>query len=132
MQQKLEPLIYQRLLLTPACTDAYCHGMRTTAKATPASRAREIAPVLKALSDENRLTILLAVADRESSVTELTAATGLSQTLVSHHLKSLRQNGLVVATPVGRSNVYALCCDAIAEPIAVLSMLAGPRDRSTT
>jgi DNA-binding transcriptional ArsR family regulator len=102
--------------------------MTTVTAASPAARAREIAPVLKALSDENRLTILLAVADRESSVTELMAATGLSQTLVSHHLKSLRENGLVVATPVGRSNVYSLCCDAIAQPIALLSMLAGTND----
>ena len=76
--------------------------------------------------------ILLAVADRESTVTELVATTGLGQTLVSHHLKSLRENGLVVATPVGRSNVYALCCDAMAEPIALLSTLAGPTDCSTT
>jgi DNA-binding transcriptional ArsR family regulator len=102
--------------------------MTTATTSSPAARARQIAPVLKALSDENRLTILLAVADHESSVTELMAATGLSQTLVSHHLKSLRENGLVVATPVGRSNVYALCCDAIAEPIALLSMLAGTND----
>lgn len=97
-------------------------------KDTPAARAREIAPVLKALSDENRLTILLAVADQESSVTDLMAVTGLSQTLVSHHLKSLRDNGLVVATPVGRSNVYSLCCDAMAQPIALLSTLAGISD----
>jgi DNA-binding transcriptional ArsR family regulator len=102
---------------------------RTTS--SPAVRARHIAPVLKALSDENRLMILLAIADRESSVTELVATTGLGQTLVSHHLKSLRQNGLVVATPVGRSNVYSLCCDAIAEPIALLSTLAGAEDRPT-
>jgi DNA-binding transcriptional ArsR family regulator len=99
---------------------------------SPAARAREIAPVLKALSDENRLTILLAVADRASCVTELTSATGLSQTLVSHHLKSLRENGLVISTPVGRSNVYSLCCDAIAEPIALLSTLAGINDCPTT
>jgi len=103
---------------------------------TPAARAREIAPVLKALSDENRLTILLAVADQESSVTELMTTTGLSQTLVSHHLKTLRENGLVVATPVGRSNVYSLCCDAMAQPIALLSTLAGiadtPTDEGTT
>ena len=91
---------------------------------TPAVRARQIAPVLKALSDENRLTILLAVADRESSVTELVARTGLGQTLVSHHLKSLRDAGLVIATPVGRSNVYSLCCEAVAEPIELLSTLA--------
>jgi DNA-binding transcriptional ArsR family regulator len=105
--------------------------MSTPTKATPAARARRIAPVLKALSDENRLTILLAVADHEASVTELMGTTGLSQTLVSHHLKSLRENGLVVATPVGRSNVYSLCCDAIAEPIALLSTLAGTNDCPT-
>lgn len=106
--------------------------MPTRAVATPALRARQIAPVLKALSDENRLTILLAVADRESSVTELMGATGLSQTLVSHHLKTLRENGLVAATPVGRSNVYSLCCEAIAEPIALLSTLAGANACSTS
>ena len=50
---------------------------------------------------------------------------------MSHHLKSLRENGLVVATPVGRSNVYALCCDAIAEPIALLSTLGSTTDRPT-
>lgn len=98
---------------------------------TAADRAREIAPVLKALSDENRLAILLAVADRESSVAELVETTGLGQTLVSHHLKSLREAGLVVATPMGRRNVYSLCCEAMAQPVALLSTLARA-DFSTT
>jgi DNA-binding transcriptional ArsR family regulator len=105
--------------------------MTRSMTAAPAVRAGRIAPILKALSDENRLTILLAVADRASSVTELTAATDLAQTLVSHHLKTLRENGLVVATPVGRSNVYSLCCDAVAEPLALLSMLARTDDDCT-
>ena len=64
----------------------------------PIALARHLAPVMKALSDENRLAILLAVAERDCSVTELTAVTGLSQTLVSHHLKTLRDNGLVSVT----------------------------------
>ena len=70
-------------------------------------RARGLAPVLKALSDENRLALLLAVADRPRAVIELSEATGLGQTLVSHHLKTLRETGLVAVTPVGRSNVYS-------------------------
>ena len=85
--------------------------------------ARRLAPVMKALSDENRLAILLAVAQRQRSVTELTAATGLAQTLVSHHLKSLRDNGLVTVTARGRSNVYSLCCAAVAEPLELLAAL---------
>ena len=98
----------------------------------PLERARRLAPVMKALADENRLAILLAVAERERSVTELTAATGLSQTLVSHHLKSLRDNGLVAVTAQGRSNIYSVCCAAVAEPIELLASLAGGPTPATT
>jgi DNA-binding transcriptional ArsR family regulator len=95
-------------------------------KASAAERAQHLAPILKALSDENRLSILLAIAEQSSSVTELMETTGLSQPLVSHHLKTLRETGLVTATAVGRSNVYALCCDALAQPLALLDALANP------
>ena len=94
-------------------------------------RARALAPVMKALSDENRLAILLAVADRPRSVVELSEATGLGQTLVSHHLKTLRETGLVSVRPQGRSNVYSVCCDAISEPIELLARLATPQQRPT-
>ena len=89
----------------------------------PIELARRLAPVMKALSDENRLAILLAVAQRQRSVSELTAATGLALTLVSHHLKSLRDNGRVTVTARGRSNVYSLCCAAVAEPLDLLAAL---------
>jgi DNA-binding transcriptional ArsR family regulator len=78
---------------------------------------------MKALSDENRLAIVLAIAERDRSVTELTDATGLPQTLVSHHLKCLRDNGLVTVTAQGRSNVYSLCCSAVADPLELLAAL---------
>ena len=100
--------------------------MTTRATASPALRAREIAPILKALSDENRLTLLLAIADRDCTVTELADVSGKSQPLVSHHLKTLRETKSFTSTAVGRSNVYSLCCEAIAEPIALLSDLATP------
>ena len=100
--------------------------MATRSVTSPAHRAREIAPILKALSDENRLALLLAIADKDSTVTELAEVSGMSQPLVSHHLKTLRETGLVTSTAVGRSNLYSLCCDAIAEPIALLSDLATP------
>jgi DNA-binding transcriptional ArsR family regulator len=125
-------VIHQYVLLKTAHTDVYIWTVTLRASTSPAARAQQIAPVLKALSDENRLMILLAIADRQSSVTDLVSATGLGQTLVSHHLKTLRENGLVVATPVGRSNVYSLCCDAIAEPIELLSTLAGTEECPTS
>lgn len=86
--------------------------------------ARRIAPVLKALSDENRLAILLAVAHRPHSVVELTEVVGISQTLVSHHLKALRDTGLVTAVPRGRQNLYSLCCETLTEPVRLLVALA--------
>jgi DNA-binding transcriptional ArsR family regulator len=87
--------------------------------------ARRLAPVLRALSDENRLAILLTLARHPHSVRELSQVTGLAQSLVSHHLAPLREAGVVTVTAVGRSNRYALCCQALAAPVRLLSELAG-------
>ena len=89
-----------------------------------ADRARLLAPQLKALSDPNRLLLVLLLADGPRTVRELTEAAGMGQTLVSHHLAPLRDQGLVTITPRGRSNVYALCCEALAGPVRLLATLA--------
>jgi DNA-binding transcriptional ArsR family regulator len=89
-----------------------------------ADRARLLAPRLKALSDANRLHLLLLLAEGPRTVRQLTDAAGMSQTLVSHHLAPLREQGLVTITPKGRSNVYALCCEALAGPVRTLATLA--------
>jgi len=47
-------------------------------------RAQVLAPKLRALADETRLTLILLIAQRPRTVKELQEATGLSQTLVSH------------------------------------------------
>jgi DNA-binding transcriptional ArsR family regulator len=86
--------------------------------------ARKLAPVLRALADENRLAIVLAIAERARSVKDLTEAVGLSQTLVSHHLRALRGAGLVSVTAKGRSNVYSMCCGALADPVRLLAEMA--------
>lgn len=89
-----------------------------------AEQAQLLAPRLKALADPNRLHLLLLLAERPHTVRELTEAAGISQTLVSHHLAPLRDQGLVTITPKGRSNVYALCCEALAGPVRLLATLA--------
>jgi DNA-binding transcriptional ArsR family regulator len=89
-----------------------------------ADRARLLAPQLKALSDANRLHLVLLLAEGSRSVRALTELSGMSQTLVSHHLTPLREQGLVTVTPKGRSNVYALCCEALAGPVKLLATLA--------
>ncbi|MFW2513801.1 ArsR/SmtB family transcription factor [Demequina sp. SO4-13] len=87
-------------------------------------RARALAPVLRALGDPTRLQLALLLAEAPHTVRELTDATGLSQTLVSHHLAPLRDHGLVTVTPRGRSNVYTLCCESVAAPVQLLATLA--------
>ena len=99
--------------------------MRSTldARSDAIETAREFTPFLKALADENRLAILLLIAERPRTVVELTEELGIGQTLASHHLKALRDCEIVTSTPVGRSNRYAICCDAIADPILCLAQI---------
>ena len=68
---------------------------------------RELRAFHKALADVNRLRIVRRLADGEASVAELIAHVGLSQPLVSHHLKRLRVAGLVETRTVGRETVAA-------------------------
>jgi DNA-binding transcriptional ArsR family regulator len=65
-------------------------------------------PLLRALANEERLLIALWLAGSSRSVRELESVTGMSQSLVSYHLRELREAGLVTATPMGRTNRYRL------------------------
>jgi len=51
--------------------------------------------VFQTLADFNRLLIIRSVCDKECSVGELVKATNQSQPLVSHHLKVLKENGIL-------------------------------------
>jgi DNA-binding transcriptional ArsR family regulator len=66
------------------------------------------APALRALAHEDRLLIALWLAGSTCSVRELEQVTGLGQSLVSYHLRELRDAGLVTVTARGRSNRYRL------------------------
>ncbi len=72
--------------------------------------------------------MVILLADGPRSVKEIQHATGLGQTLVSHHLKALREQGLVSATAHGRSNRYTLCCEALAMPVRSLGELVASVD----
>lgn len=96
------------------------------------ANAATLVPKLKALADENRLALLLLLAEHPRTVRELTDASGLNQTLVSHHLAFLREQGLVSITPRGRANIYTLCCDELAAPVQLLASLAALTPEGTT
>jgi ArsR family transcriptional regulator, arsenate/arsenite/antimonite-responsive transcriptional repressor len=76
--------------------------------------AETLAARFKALADPARVTILnrLAAAD-EVCVCNLVAVLGLAQPTVSHHLKVLREAGLVEATRRGTWAYYRLVPEAV-------------------
>jgi DNA-binding transcriptional ArsR family regulator len=51
--------------------------------------------IFQTLSDYNRLWIIRYICEKESSVGEIVKATNLSQPLVSHHLRVLKENGIL-------------------------------------
>jgi ArsR family transcriptional regulator len=72
------------------------------------------AALFKALGDPHRLTILatLARAEDEVCVCDFTSALPLNQPTVSHHLKILRDAGLVTSDRRGTWVYYRLAGDA--------------------
>jgi DNA-binding transcriptional ArsR family regulator len=69
---------------------------------------RELRTFHRALADVNRLRIVRRLAETPSTVTELIDHVGLSQPLVSHHVKRLRDAGLVVTRRAGRETICSL------------------------
>jgi ArsR family transcriptional regulator len=80
----------------------------------------------RALADENRLRIVGLLTSGERCVCELTSALELGQSLLSHHLKTLKDAGLVTDRREGRWVYYALNCDALDELSASLQSLTPP------
>jgi DNA-binding transcriptional ArsR family regulator len=62
---------------------------------------------LLALGDKNRLLLLRLVLERPMSVGDLTRQANLGQSLVSHHLAVLAQNGWVIGQRRGRQRIYS-------------------------
>jgi len=54
-----------------------------------------LARFFKVLGDASRLSIVISIGDGSLSVTEIVKATGLSQTLVSFHLRVMREVDIV-------------------------------------
>ena len=64
--------------------------------------------VFQALADENRLRIIEVLQGGEQCVCDLQASLDVGQSLLSHHLRVLREAGLVRARREGRWVHYAL------------------------
>ncbi len=68
----------------------------------------EAAQLFKVLGSESRLWLLRLIGEEPRTVGALTDTTGMSQPLVSQHLRTLRQAGLVAATRRGKEMTYEI------------------------
>ncbi len=80
-----------------------------------ADSAAFIATTLQALATPSRLLILTELRQGPRAVSELAEAVGMEQSAVSHQLRLLRNLDLVVGTRSGRSIVYTLFDDHVAQ-----------------
>jgi DNA-binding transcriptional ArsR family regulator len=72
------------------------------------ARAATTTDAFNAVAEPRRRQILDAIAARERTVSDLVALLGLSQPLVSKHLRVLREVRLVAARDEGRLRLYRL------------------------
>ncbi|MER6268812.1 metalloregulator ArsR/SmtB family transcription factor [Streptomyces sp900105755] len=98
------------------------HGAdgRTTDTATARERleavgAADVAATLQALATPSRLRILTHLQEGPCAATELADAVGMEQSACSHQLRLLRNLGLVTTERRGRSVIYALYDNHVAE-----------------
>ncbi|MFH9663207.1 ArsR/SmtB family transcription factor [Streptomyces sp. NPDC017248] len=96
------------------------HGADDTNHATPRERldaagATDVAATLQALATPSRLYILARLQEGPCAVGDLAEAVGMEASACSHQLRLLRNLGLVTGERRGRSIVYALYDNHVAE-----------------
>ncbi|MBN2399371.1 MAG: winged helix-turn-helix transcriptional regulator [Candidatus Aminicenantes bacterium] len=85
---------------------------------------------LKALADENRLRLLMLLAQKELFVCQLMAVTGLSQSLVSRSLALLEREGLVESRRQGKHVFYSLKKELPDLGRVIMKNLSGQRGKA--
>jgi DNA-binding transcriptional ArsR family regulator len=97
-------------------------GHATGGKATATTRERldavgttDVAATLQALATPSRLRILARLQEGPCAAGDLADAVGMEQSACSHQLRLLRNLGLVTGERRGRSIVYALYDNHVAE-----------------
>jgi len=73
-----------------------------------ASSQTSCAGLLKVLADETRLEVVRQLMAGPKHVGQINESLGLEQSLLSHHLRVLREAGLVLAERDGKAVLYSL------------------------
>jgi DNA-binding transcriptional ArsR family regulator len=89
-----------------------------------AEDCRSVACLAKGLSDENRLRILVCLCGRKKSVSKVVEEVGLSQPLVSHHLKELKRCLLVTIERNGPFIYYQVADPRVLDIVESMASIA--------
>lgn len=92
------------------------------------------ASVLHALAEPHRTQLVRLLVDRQLCVRDLVARTGMAQPLVSHHLKVLREAGVVDSTVCSNLTMYRLRPDTLtvlAERLTAMAERAAVTSRTS-
>jgi ArsR family transcriptional regulator len=81
------------------------------------------AQICQGLADPTRILILYSLADQSLYVNELADLLEVRQPTISHHLKVLRERGLVTATKEGTSVCYSLRDHRVIDALDLLRAL---------
>lgn len=90
-------------------------GEKTPAASLDAAGAATVATTLQALATQSRLLMLTRLRQGACTVGDLAVAVEMEQSAVSHQLRLLRHLGLVSGTRSGRSIVYSLYDNHVAQ-----------------
>jgi len=100
------------------CVETYLHPRRVeeaVVNLVEGAIANRLAETFKALSDPTRVRIVSLLTDAELCVCDLALALGVSQSAVSHQLRTLRDLRLVRWRREGRQIFYALDDEHVAD-----------------
>lgn len=85
--------------------------------------AEQLARTLRTVADPTRLQLLSMIngsTDQEATVGDLTAQIGLRQPTVSHHLRLMHEDGLLIREQRGRHVYYTIASDRRAAIVDLL------------
>lgn len=112
----------------PGAEQAGCQATETIGRALTSGEAAELAAMFKALADPVRLRVLSAIAARaggEACVCDVSDGLDVTQPTISHHLKVLREAGLVTSERRASWVYYRIVPEALERLSLVLGRQAG-------
>jgi len=111
MFTKNEQLSYDSNMATPATSHSYPTDLEGEIVSVP--QAQVLAETFQVLGDPTRVRIVHALSLSELCTSDLAAVVGMSESAVSHQLRTLRQLHVVRSRRMGKLVYYSLADDHV-------------------